>query len=196
MIKRIFYIFLFILIFLLIISFLILSTIGINTSRFNEVISLKVAKAKNLQLEFKTITFKLHLKELSLFLETDKPKLNYSGSLIPIRNLQVYVDFLSLIKTNIKIKKINLDLEELEVTELIKFSKIIKPSNFKSILNNKIKDGKVIFQIEIFADDNEIFDNYIVKGNVKNLYANILSDLNLSNTSLVLQIKKIFWLKI
>ena len=57
MIKRILYSFLFILIFLLITSLLILSTIGINTSRFNEVISLKVAKAKNLQLEFKTITF-------------------------------------------------------------------------------------------------------------------------------------------
>ena len=66
-----------------------------------------------------------------------------------MQNLKVYVDVLSLIKSKPKINKINLSLEELDVIELNNLSKLIKPSNFKSFLNNKIKDGKLISEIDM-----------------------------------------------
>ena len=78
-------------------------------------------------------------KELSLFLETENPKLTYKKILVPIKNIKVYIDFLSLLKTDPKIEKISLMLEELDITQLNKLSVLIKPSNFKSLLNNKIK---------------------------------------------------------
>ena len=61
---------------------------------------------------------------------------------------------------------------------------MIKPSNFKSLLNNKIKDGKLISDIEIFLMDDGSLKNFIAKGTVNNLKAEIFNDLNLNNASL------------
>ena len=54
----------------------ILSTIGIETKKFNKLISDKASQTKNINLSLDTIKFKINPKELSLFLETQNPK-NY-----------------------------------------------------------------------------------------------------------------------
>ena len=144
----------------------------------------KVIETKNINLTLNSIQFKLDPKELSLFLETQNPKINYKDVLIPAKNVKVYIDFLSLLKSDPKIKKTNLILEELDITQLNKLSKIIKPSNFKSLLNNKIKEGKLISEIEIFLDDRGSLKDFIAKGNVKNLKIELLENVSLTKTNL------------
>tara|TARA_Y100000816_G_scaffold278796_1_gene250375 strand:- start:1655 stop:3835 length:2181 start_codon:yes stop_codon:yes gene_type:complete len=183
MIKKILFNFVLTTFFLLIIFLIILSTIGIKTNRFNKLISDKITQTKKIELELKTINYKLDLKELSLFLETEQPKINYNKLLIPTKNIKVYIDFLSLIKADLKIEKINLTLDELDIVQLNKLSKFIKPSNFKNFLNNKIKSGKLISEIEIFINNRGILDSYIIKGDVKNLEAELLRGINLSDTN-------------
>ena len=176
---------LFILIFLLLVTLMaILSTIGIETNKFNKLISDKAAKTKNINLQLNKIKFKINPKEFSLFLETQNPNINYKDLFIPVRNVKVYIDFLSLLKSNPKIKKINLILEELDIAKLNQLSIIIKPSNFKSLLNNKIKKGKLITEIEVFLNDEGLLKNFIAKGTVKNLKVELFSGLNLTKTSL------------
>ena len=46
---------------------------------------------------------------------------------------------------------------------------MIKPSNFKSLLTNKIKKGKLISEIEIFLSEKGELENFIAKGNIKSL---------------------------
>ena len=87
---------------------------------------------------------------------------------------------MSLIKSKPKINKINLSLEELDVIELNNLSKLIKPSNFKSFLNNRIKDGKLISEIEIFLDEEGNFKDFIAKGTVRDLEAAFLDNLSLT----------------
>ena len=57
--------------FFIIICFIILisvlSSIGIETNKFNNIISDKSSQSQNINLKLKTIKFKLDLKELSLF---------------------------------------------------------------------------------------------------------------------------------
>ena len=167
-----------------IILLITLSTIGIKTNKFNEFIKEKTSEKGKINLELKSIKFKIDPKKLSLFLETENPNINYSDVTIPVQNLKVYVDVLSLIKTRPKIKKINLSLEELDVVQLNKLSRFIKPSNFKSFLNNKIKKGKLITEIEIFLDEDGLFKDFIAKGTIKDLQAEFLGSLNLTNTNL------------
>ena len=167
-----------------IILLITLSTIGIKTNKFNEFIKEKTSEKGKINLELKSIKFKIDPKKLSLFLETENPNINYSDVTIPVQNLKVYVDVLSLIKTRPKIKKINLSLEELDVAQLNKLSRFIKPSNFKSFLNNKIKKGKLITEIEIFLDEDGLFKDFIAKGTIKDLQAEFLGSLNLTNTNL------------
>ena len=183
--------------FLLILLITVLSTIGIETNRINNIVTNKVAKSKKIDLKLDTIKFKLDLKELSLFVETHNPKIDYKNILIPVQDLRVYIDFPSLLKSNLKIKKINLSLKELDITQINKLSLVIKPSNFKSFLNNKIKKGRLISDIEIYLDDEGLFNNFIAKGEVKGLEAELLNGLSLTNINLnFLQIKMIFYLKI
>ena len=57
---------------------ILLSTIGIETKKFNNLISEKASQTKNINLELDTIKFKLNPKKLSLYLETQNPKITYS----------------------------------------------------------------------------------------------------------------------
>ena len=178
MIRKIFnYLFL-LLIFFLIFFISILSTVGIETNRFNKIITNKIAESKNIDLNLQTVKFKLDFKELSLFIETQNPKINYFNQVIPTKNVKVYVDFFSILKTDLKINKINISLNELNYTQLKNLSKFIKPSNFKNFVNNQIKSLNLNSEIEFFLD------NYIIKGEVADLKINFFKDVILSNVNL------------
>ncbi len=173
----------FIVFFFLIIFLTTLATIGIETNKFNKLIIDRVSKTKNVNLDLFTIKFKLDPKELSLFLETEAPKINYKGLSIPVHSIKVYIDFLALLKSDLVTKKINVILEEINISQLNKLTKIIKPSTFKSFLNNKIQEGKIKSEIEIFLDNQGELKNFIAKGELKKLKAELINGLNLSNTN-------------
>ena len=174
----------FVTLFLITALLITLSTIGIETSKFNGIIKEKISEKKKIDLDLKKIKFKIDPKKLSLFLETENPSINYQDIIIPAQNLKVYVDVLSLIRSSPKIDKINLLLKELDITQLNNLSKLIKPSNFKSFLNNKIEKGKLISEIEIFLDQKGEFNNFIARGKVKDLEAKFFSELKLKKTNL------------
>ena len=163
---------------------IILSTIGIETNKFNKLISEKLSKGENIFLNFKTIRFKIDPKEMSLFLETNNPSITYANLLIPAQNIKVYINFSSLLKINPKIEKINLVLEELDISQLNKLSSIIKPSNFRSILNNKIKKGKLISEIEFFLTEKGTLKDFIASGSIKDLEIELLNNLYLEKVNL------------
>ena len=155
-----------------------LSTIGIETNRFNSFISQKINKSdENLSVKFFTIKFKIDIKELSLFLETIKPSINYRDISIPSNKVKVYIDFLSLLKTDPKIQKISLTLKQIDIKQLKDLSLVIKPSNLKSFINNKVKKGKIDLELEAFLDENNILDNFIAKGSVSNFKTEVIKDI-------------------
>tara|TARA_B100000941_G_scaffold289121_1_gene267399 strand:+ start:1105 stop:3276 length:2172 start_codon:yes stop_codon:yes gene_type:complete len=162
---------------------IILSTVGIKTNKFNNLISSKASQNNNISLKLEKIKFKLNLKELNLFLETNKPKIKYRGIYIPVKNLKIYIDFLSLLKSKPKIQKTNIDLEELDVDELNKLLVVIKPSNFRSLLKNKIKAGKLSSQLDLFLDNKGFLDNFIARGSIKNLKAELVNGLIFTQTN-------------
>ena len=162
----------------------ILSTIGIETNKFNNLITEKTSKEKNIYLKLETIKFKINPKELSLFLETQNPEITYKDLLVPVSNIKVYVDFLSLLKSDLIIKKINLISEELNIIQISELSAIIKPSTFKSLLNNKIKEGKLISEIEIYLNDDGLIKNFIAQGTVKDLRVELQKNINFKKVNL------------
>ena len=183
MIRKIIYNLFIILFFSIILLFSILTTIGIETDKFNKLITNEIAETRNIDLQLNTINFKLDLEELSLFIETQNPKIYYINQKIPTSNIKVYIDFLSLLKTDLKINKINISLEEINYTQINNFSEFIKPSNFKNFLNNKIKEVKLVSDVE-FLDNNGEIENYIFRGKVTDFKANLFKDIMLSNTNL------------
>ena len=79
-------------------TIIILSTIGIKTSKFNNIISNKVSQTKKIDLKLEVVKFKIDLKKLSLFIETKDPKITYNNLSIPVTSIKAYIDFFSLLK--------------------------------------------------------------------------------------------------
>ena len=163
---------------------ILLSTIGIETNKFNKLISEKVFLTKSIDLNIKTIKFKIDPKKLNLFLETQNPEITYKEITLPVQNIMVFLDFLPLINSELKLKKISLIFNELNITEINKMSAVIKPSNFKSLLVNKVKEGKVFSEIDIFLTEKGLIEDFIVKGSVKDLKVKFSDDLNFINANL------------
>ena len=163
-------------------SIFVLSTIGIKTNKFNKLISNKINQTNNnINLELNRIIFKLDIKELSLFLETDNLQINYRDFKIPTKNIKVYVNFISIIFLEPKIKKINLIFNQLNIAELKKLSPIFKPSNYTNFVNNNLKTGNLNLDLEVYLNENNLLQDFIVRGSVSNLKANIFDDINLDN---------------
>ena len=163
---------------------ILLSTIGIETNKFNKLISKKVFLTTNVDLNLETIKFKIDPKKLSLFIETQNPEITYKQITLPVQNIMVFLDFLPLINSELKLKKISLIFNELNITEINKMSAVIKPSNFKSLLVNKVKEGKVFSEIDIFLTEKGLIEDFIVKGSVKDLKVKFSDDLNFINANL------------
>ena len=171
--------------FILLIIFLgVLTIFGFETEKFNNIISEKVYQSnKNINIKLSTVKFKLDIKEISLYLETENPSINYQGIIIPAKNIKLYIDFFSLIKSDAQIKRINLVSKEFEIQELKKISKILKPSNLKSFLRDKVQNGKINTEIEIYFNEKNLIDNFITRGSVKNLSVKIFKNIILEKTS-------------
>ena len=171
--------------FILLIIFLgVLTIFGFETEKFNNIISEKVYQSnKNINIKLSTVKFKLDVKEISLYLETENPSINYQGIIIPAKNIKLYIDFFSLIKSDAQIKRINLVSKEFEIQELKKISKILKPSNLKSFLRDKVQNGKINTEIEIYFNEKNLIDNFITRGSVKNLSVKIFKNIILEKTS-------------
>ena len=181
---------------ILLITFIgILSTFGIETKKFNNIISEKVNQNnKNINIKLSTVKFKLDIKEINLYFETKNPYIDYKNIIIPVTNIKLYIDFFSLIKSETQIKKINLVVNQLEILELKKISKILKPSNFKRFLRNKVRNGKINTEIEIYLNEKNLLENFIARGSVTNLSAQIYQNIMLEKTSFTfLQIKLMFF---
>ena len=170
--------------FILFISILILTTIGIETNKFNNFISKRIYQTNNnLDIQLSTIKFKLDVKEISLFLETKSPQINYKNVTLPAKIIKVYIDFISIFKSEPKIEKVYLASEELDIKKLKKISVIFKPSNLKSFVNNKIKSGKLNTELEIYLNKENLLDDFIAKGSVVDLSSENFKNFRLEKTN-------------
>ena len=155
--KKIFLNFIIIIILSIISLITVISIFGIETTKFNNIISQKIKDTNNnLEVKLNTIKFKLDIKQVSLFLETKNPIISYREVLIPAQNIKVYIDFFSLVKSKTKIDKINIVLNQIDITQLKKISTTFKPSNYKSFIDHKINQGKMNVEIEIYLENNNL----------------------------------------
>ena len=91
--RKIFSTLLFIIILFFVTIFIFLSTTGIKTEKFNEIISKKINQSNNklLDIELKKIKFKVDIK--FKFVLSDESSSKYQNILIPAENIKVYIDF-------------------------------------------------------------------------------------------------------
>ena len=154
----------------LILSLSILSTTGITTDKFNTLILKKINNNyRDTSLELEKIKFKFDIKDISLFIETKNPKISYQNLVIPIENVKVHLSFVSLLKSKIQIDKMSIYSQEINIKQLKDLIVKLKPSNINSLIINKVKNGKININLDLYFDNDFEVSNFIAKGNVKEI---------------------------
>lgn len=195
MIKKLFIrIFIFIL-FLIIILFTYLSTYGLETKKFNNIISEQITKIENnLIIEFDTIKIKTDVKSLNFYLSTKKPKFLYRGTDIPLQEIKVYIDFLPLLKKQVKVQNIYFTVNDIKIDKLKKIIINTKPSNFKTIFLNNLKKGIFKGNFDLKITNNSLIKSFKIEGYASKLSGDFLNKYNLSDTSFIFSLTNNFGL--
>ena len=155
-------------------SILLLSIKGLETDRFNNYIVQKIQKKNNqIDLKLKKIKIKLDIKNINLFLSTKNPEIIYQDINIPINSLQIYINFVSLLKSKLSINKIKVNYDFIDIERIKKIIVETKPSSFKSFMFNNITQGKVKGNLLIYFENNFQISNYEAKGEVDQLHINL-----------------------
>ena len=171
-----------------------LSFIGLETSKFNNIISSEIKKKDSaITIELKKILIKFDLKEFQIYLSTSKPLITYQNIDIPIEEVNIYSKIIPLLKSKVEISQANFVIKNFELKQIQIAALRIKPSNFKTYLLNNLKQGKLNELVGIISLNNnyEIIDykfNGSIEGvdvllpkshNVKDLNLNFAADKNL-----------------
>ena len=158
------------LLFFITLPFVILTTIGFETNKFNNLISEKVKISNpNIDLSFEKIKFKLDIKNFNLFVETNNPKFSYKDVKVPIENVKVYLNPIGLLKSQLDVKYSIIQSKEININQLKKIILETKPSNLSSLIMNNVREGFLKTSVEFYFDEDFNIKNYIARGELKKI---------------------------
>ena len=178
----------FFLIILSLIVFIIvyLSTVGLETSRFNNIIIDSIKnKEPNIQLSVDKIKIKFDLKKFQVNFSALDPKIIYHDVRLPITEITIHSKISSILKSNNEISKVILSLQNFKTEDIKKLAIRIKPSNYKTFLLNNLNSGKIEkILIEIKLDENLKIYDYKISGSVKKIQVKIFDNLLVQDVNL------------
>ena len=173
--KYFFYSIIVILILLLTAVTIYLSTVGHETSGFNNLIVKEIAKKEpKIKLKLGKIKIKLDVKKIQLFITTRNPEILYENIKVPITRIEVHSKIKKILSSKAEISQIVFAVEKFRIQDVQKIAVRIKPSNFKTYLLNNFEGGeieKALFDLEI--DKNFKLTNYKAKGTIKKVKTKI-----------------------
>ena len=127
-----------------------LSTVGIETERFNEQIKDKVKKSnKSLKVNIKTIKLKLDPLRLKFNAKTVGATVYYSNKPLELEYIGTEVSLASIIKNKFVSSNFEIASRSLPLGDLIKFARAAYKVPELFILEKIIKKGHVIFDLKI-----------------------------------------------
>lgn len=181
--------------FLLIVFFLItyLSTIGIETKRFNSNIQTKVKEIdKDLILELREVKLKLNPINFKINAKTLGSKLIFKNNQIEIENIKTNISLKSLLKGEFLIEKLEISSKPINIKNTFSILKSFYKSPQLILLDKILKiKGYLIADIKLeFDHKGNLKNNYIVKGSFKDTEINLLQEYYIDNLNFKFDIIK------
>ena len=160
-----------------------LSTIGIETNKFNNQISTLIKNInKDLDIELKQIKLVLDPFNFKILVKTLGSKLKIKENKIDIQNIETTISINSFIKKKFSLTNLEISTNSIEIENLISFLRKINDSTQLYIFEKIVKKGYLISNINLeFDEDGKIKDNYIIKGFIKDGRLSILKKYELDN---------------
>lgn len=173
-------------------SIIYLSLIGLETDRFNKQISNKLKNInKNLDIDLKKIKLILDPFNFKIKAKTLGSKITLKDASIQLESIESQISLRSILNKEFSLSNLEISTKSLEIKKLILFARTINRSTKLLILENFIKKGFLIADIQLnFDKDGNIKDNYSIKGFVKDAKIDFLKDHKLNKINFMFNIDK------
>ena len=190
MIKRIIKFLAYLLIGLVIIIFY-LSFFGIKTQRFNDKIKDEVSNVnKKVNLELKSVKFLLRPLDLSINIKTFKPVVIVNSNKLELSYIKTNISLKSFIYKKFSIDDLQISTQDIKLKDLLSLARSFKNSTKLFILDNIIKDGSLVGDMNLNFDSNgNIKNDYEIKGFIKNGKLSLLKEYNINDLNLIFNIR-------
>ena len=119
--KKIIYSFFLITLSLIVFAVIYLSTIGLETSKFNNIIIKEIKKKDpNIQLSLDKIKIKFDLKKIQIYLSAIEPRVIYQDVKIPITEINIHSKISSNIKSQNQINQVIVSVKNFKIEDIQK----------------------------------------------------------------------------
>ncbi len=160
-----------------------LSTVGIETDKFNNQIKKRISLInKKIDIDLKKIKLTLDPFKLKIYAKTVGTTVYFSKKPLALESFQTQVSLSSLIKNKISSSNIEVTTKSILLNDLIKFIRTTnnKPELF--ILEKIVKKGHVIISLSLNIDENgKLKNDYKIEGLIKDASVNFLNKANFKN---------------
>ncbi len=166
-----------------------LSTIGIKTKRFNNLIVSKISEFDpNLILNINQINFKLSLLSLAIDLKTLGTDLTYKNKNIKLESIRSQISLQSLINNQFALSEIMISTKSIPIKNLISLIRVIKKDPRLLLAEHITENGYIIADLKLEFDEvGKIKKNFIIKGLVNNAKLSLLKK-EISKLNFIFQI--------
>ena len=168
-----------------------LSFFGINTKRFNDTIKSKVLNINNkVNLELKTVKLLLNPLNLSINVKTHSPKIFINNNKLELEYIKTNISLKSFVNKDFSVDDLQVSTKAIKLNDIVLLARSFKNSTEMFILDNIIKDGFLVGDINLnFDSDGKIKNDYEVKGFIKKGKISILSKYSIDDLNLIFNIK-------
>ena len=164
---------------LLFISFcLYLSIYGLNTNKFNDLISKKISERnKNFTITFDKIKIFLDIGSFNLEIKTDKPSIIFQDKEIKIKSISTSLPIKSIIKKQNNINNIKIITDKNKIKNIIEIARLLKNTPELFLLNKAVKSGIITSEIKFnFSENGNLLSDFILDGRIENLNLKLINN--------------------
>ena len=168
---------------LFIIVIIYFSTIGIKTSKFNQLIKDKLIEIDpRLNAELEEVTLILDLAEREIKAETDNTNLYLNNNLIKLSNIDIDIDIFSFLEKRNIVKNIEITTKENSIKSTLNFLKSYKTNFSLILLTNRIQEGSIRVKLKANFDKNKgNYPSYLVSGEITDAQLNLFNNKKTKN---------------
>ena len=177
---------------ILIISIVYLSTVGIETSKFNKQIGSIVKNLNNdLEIELQQVKIILDPFNLEFNAKTVGPKLKIKDKKIELESIKTKIIIDSLFNNDFSLKNLDISTRSLEITNLISFFRNIKNTPELYILEKIVSKGFLICDVNLeFDKEGKVKNNFIINGLIKEAQLKFLKKYNFDKINFAFKFQK------
>ena len=185
--KKIIYRSIFFLIILTLSFIFYLTIFGIETAKFNTQIENKLKTInKDFAIKLNQIKLVLDPFEFQLKAKTLGPKFKYKNKIIDLENIQSKISLRSLLEDQFSLENLAISTKSLDIKNLVSIARSINKSTELFVLENFIKKGYLIADLNFnFDDKGNLKDDFIITGFVKDTKIDIFKKYKIDNLDLI-----------